>query len=152
VAEIIINSDRALSEGLGIVRAAYEESKFIRLIVRKRVRSLNQNDQAYVWYEQIGLELSDHTALEARCISKLVEGVPILRSIDSEFREFYDRAIKWMTYEEKIEAMKFVPVTSRLPVDAMSQYLEAMQRLWAKRDVTLRFLETGKNKQKVKTK
>lgn len=149
--EIIINSDRSLSEGLGIVRAAYEESKFIRLIVRKKVRSLDQNAQAYVWYEQIGLELSDHTALDARCISKLVEGVPILRSIDSEFREFYDKCIKWMTYEEKIDAMKFVPVTSLLPVDAMSQYLESLQKMWAKRDVTLRFLEAGKNKRKVTT-
>lgn len=147
--EIIINSDRTLFEGLGIVRAAYDESKFIRLIVRKKVRSLDQNAQAYVWYEQIGLELSDHTALDARCVSKLVEGVPLLRSIDSEFREFYDKAIKWMTYEEKLEAMKHVPVTSRLPVDTMSLYLEAMQRLWAKRDVTLRFLETPKNKRKI---
>lgn len=142
--EIIVNSERALSEAIGAIREAFGRSKFIRLIIREKVRSLNQNDQAHVWYEQISLELREDTALGVKCTSKLNVGVPIMRSIDADFRAFYDKCLKPLSYEDKIDAMKYFPVTSLMPVDAASQYLEALRTFWAKRGVTLEF----KNKDK----
>lgn len=131
--EIIVNSERALSEALGAVREAFGRSKFIRLIIREKIRSLNQNDQAHAWYEQVSLELREDTPLGVKCISKLNVGVPIMRAIDSDFRAFYDKVLKPRSYEDKIEAMKYVPVTSLMPVDAASQYLEELQKFWERR-------------------
>lgn len=142
--ELIVNSERALSEAIGAIREAFGRSKFIRLIIREKVRSLNQNDQAHVWYEQISLELREDTPLGVKCVSKLNVGVPIMRSIDSEFRAFYDKVLKPRSYEDKIEAMKYIPVSSLMPVDAASQYLEELQKFWAKHGVVLEFKNKGK--------
>ncbi len=144
MAEIIINSDRALSDAIGYLREAFTRSKFLRMIVREKVRSLNQNDQAHVWYEQISLELREDTPLGVKCISKLNVGVPMMRAIDSDFREFYDKFIRPKPYDDKVDAMKYVPVTSLMPVDTASQYLEELQRFWAQRGVVLEFKNKGK--------
>ncbi len=144
MAEIIINSERALSDAIGYLREAFGRSKFLRMIVREKVRSLNQNDQAHVWYEQISLELREDTPLGVKCISKLNVGVPMMRAIDSDFREFYDKFIRPKPYDDKVDAMKYVPVTSLMPVDTASQYLEELQRFWAQRGVTLEFKNKGK--------
>ena len=59
---------------------------------------------------------------------KLRFGVPILRAEDAEFRAFYDRAIKHaLTYEQKVEAMRFLPVTSLMTPAQMKRYLDDMQ-------------------------
>lgn len=142
--EIIVNSERALSEALGSIREAFGRSKFIRLIIRERVRSLNQNDQAHVWYEQVSLELREDTPLGVKCISKLNVGVPIMRAEDADFRAFYDKCLKQLSYEDKIDAMKYFPVSSLMPVDAANQYLEELRKFWGKRGVKLEF----KNKDK----
>lgn len=142
--EIIVNSERALSEALGLIREAFGRSKFIRLIIRERVRSLNQNDQAHVWYEQVSIELREDTPLGVKCISKLNVGVPIMRAIDSDFRAFYDKVLRPRSYEDKIEAMKYFPVTSLMPVDSASLYLEELRKFWAKSGVTLEFKNKGR--------
>jgi hypothetical protein len=147
VAEIIINSDRALADAIGYLREAFGRSKFLRMIVREKVRSLNQNDQAHVWYEQVSLELREDTPLGVKCTSKLNVGVPIMRAIDSDFRAFYDKVLKPRPYEDKIEAMKYMPVTSLMPVDAASQYLTDLQAFWGKRGgVKLEFLNPKTNR------
>jgi len=68
---------------------------------------------------------------------KLHHGVPILREDSAEFREVYDRAIKGLPYELKIEAMRFIPVTSIMKVRQMVSYLDAVERECIEAGLTL---------------
>ena len=66
-------------------------------------------------------------------------GVPILRAEDEKFREFYDGSLKLLTYEKKIKAMEFVPVTSLMTKEQKSAYLVAVQADFMARGVRLEF-------------
>jgi hypothetical protein len=96
MSEIVINSLASLDSALGQVRDRWFHSKYLRLVIRERKRSLSQNDQIHVWYEQIAVETGEYTALGAKNFSKLHYGVPILRAEDSNFRwsECMDRFSK----------------------------------------------------------
>lgn len=146
--EWIIDSDRACAEAIGKIREAFARSRFLRVIVREKVRSLSQNDQAHVWYEQVSMELREDTPLGVKCTSKLQVGVPILRAADSDFREFYDNALKRLSYEQKHAAMRYVPVTSLMDVDCASKYLEELQTFWSYRGVRLEFKKSDKQRVK----
>ena len=126
--KIVINSEAGLSKAIGDIREQWKEHKFLRLDVKTgKDRSLDQNAILHAWIAQIANELREQTAAQIKAECKLVYGVPILRAEDEEFREFYDRAIKWMTYEQKLDAMAFVPVTSIMTVKQLSQFLAGMQ-------------------------
>ncbi len=126
--KIVINSEAGLSKAIGDIREQWKEHKFLRLDVKTgKDRSLDQNAILHAWITQIANELREQTAAQIKAECKLVYGVPILRAEDEEFREFYDRAIKWMTYEQKLDAMAFVPVTSIMTVKQLSQFLTGMQ-------------------------
>lgn len=139
MSEIVINSLASLDSALGQVRDRWFHSKYLRLVIRERKRSLSQNDQIHVWYEQIAVETGEYTALGAKNFSKLHYGVPILRAEDSDFRKFYDAAIRGLEYDQKIEAMDIVPVTSRMTVNQLNQYMAKMQDGWRGRGVILKF-------------
>lgn len=102
-------------------------------------RSLSQNAIAHVWYEQIARTLREDTPEGVKCECKLRLGVPILRAEDEQFRAFYDASIKPMTYEQKLQAMRFVPVTSIMEKSQLSRYLQDMQSHFAGRSVLLEF-------------
>ena len=125
---IYVNSEPSLSKLIGDLRELWREHKFLRVAIKTgKDRSLDQNAIAHAWFSQIANELREQTALQVKAECKLTIGVPILRAEDEEFREFYDRAIKWMTYEQKLDAMAFVPVTSIMTVKQLSQFLTGMQ-------------------------
>jgi len=139
----IVNSAESLQRVLGDIRQLWNEHKFLRLNIKTgKDRSLDQNAISHCWYEQISRELREETALGVKRYCKLHFAVPILRAEDEEFRSFYDHAIKpHLNYEEKLQAMDMVPVTSRMSVTQLSQYLEAMQVHFAGRGVMLEFPE-----------
>lgn len=121
---MIVNSEQALSRCIGDLREQWKVHKFLRVTTKTgKDRSLDQNAISHAWYEQVALELREDTAAEVKRYCKLHHGVPILRAEDPEFREFYDKAIKGLTYEQKLKAMDFVPVTSEMKVKQLSQYL-----------------------------
>lgn len=139
--QLIINSELALQNAIGELRGLYQKHKFIRASLKTgKQRSLDQNALSHTWYEQIARELGDQTALEVKCLCKLTQGVPILRAENDEFRELYDRVIKnRMSYEEKLEIMQWLPVTSIMTVQQLNQYLEAMRAYWLDQNVILQF-------------
>ena len=140
MSEAIVNSDLALQRAIGDLREDYRRHRFLRLRwTAGSKRSLDQNAISHAWYEQVARELREGSALDAKCESKLVCGVPILRAEDVEFRATYDRLLRPMAYADKLELMKVLPVTSLMTKPQLSQYLEAMQAHWAKRDVWLQF-------------
>jgi hypothetical protein len=124
----IINSDVSLQTAIGDIRALYAQHRYVKLSARTgKARSLDQNAISHAWYEQLARELREEDALGWKCYNKLHHGVPILRAEDEEFRQFYDGALKGLTYEKKLQAMKFLPVTSIMTKPQLSAYLEAMQ-------------------------
>ena len=138
-----INSVAALQSCIGDVRELFERHKFLKMTIRTgKDRSLDQNAISHCFYEQLARELKEDDALGWKSFSKLTFGVPILRAEDSEFRTFYDAAIKnTLSYEQKLDAMKFMPITSLMEKPQFSQYLEAMQSFFLTKGVSLVFPE-----------
>lgn len=92
------------------------------------VRTIEQNKLQRKWVgeasEQLGWE-KEHV----RSYCKLHFGVPILRADSDEFREKYDRIIRPLDYEQKLELMAVpfdFPVTRLMKVKQTIDYLDAM--------------------------
>jgi len=135
-----INSDSALQSFLGDIRDIYKQNKFVKVSAKVgKARSIDQNSISHAWYEQIARELKEDDVIGWKAYSKLHHGVPILRAEDEQFRAFYDAAIKPLTYEQKLSAMKYTPVTSIMTKPQLSKYLEAMQNDFMARGVYLEF-------------
>lgn len=61
---------------------------------------------------------------------KLRHGVPILRREYPEFKETYDRVLKPLDYEDKIEAVRRLDlsVTRLMTTKQQSEYMESIER------------------------
>lgn len=144
---VIVNSEERLQATIGDLRAAYTDDKYLLVTIDSK-RTLDQNAQSHIWYEQVARELREDTPEGVKCESKLRLGVPILRAEVPEFRAFYDLALKRLTYEQKLEAMKYVPITSQMEFDQFQRYLADMQNMWGTRGVSLKFLEVAQKAKK----
>lgn len=138
---LTLNSEPSLQSALGEIRTLWQQNKWLKVTVQtSKPRSLDQNALSFAWYEQLARELPDDDADGWRCFCKLHFAVPILRAEDATFREFYDTALKsTLTYEQKIAAMRFVPVTSLMTKAQLSKYLESVQTEFIGRGVVLEF-------------
>lgn len=141
---IVINSDLSLQSALGMLRELYQQHRYVKISAKTgKARSIDQNAISHAWYEQIARELREDDALGWKSYAKLHHGVPILRTEDEEFREAYDATIKGMTYEQKLKAMRLLPVTSLMTKPQLSKYLEAMQEDFERLGVRLEFQEAA---------
>lgn len=141
---IVINSTDSLQRAMGDLREMFGRHKFLRVNVKAgKDRSMPQNSLTHAWYAQIARELREDDELGWKCYCKLHHGVPILRAEDEEFREVYDGAIKGLAYEQKLQVMKFFPVTSRMTRGQLSRYAEAVQIDFRARGVLLEFPEAA---------
>jgi len=137
---IVINSAESLQRAIGDLRDLWNQHKFLRMNVKVgKDRSLPQNAITHVWYGQIARELREDSELGWKCYCKLHHGVPILRAEDEEFRSTYDAALKSLSYEHKLLAMRYWPVTSIMTKPQLSRYAEAVQADFAGRGVRLEF-------------
>lgn len=144
MAELVVNSDIALQSAIGELREAYRVNRFVRLTIKAgKKRSLSQNDISHAWYEQLARELREDDAEGWKCYCKLHHGVPLLRAEDDDFRATYDKAIRPLSYEQKVAVMKILPVTSLMTKAQLSKYLEAVQRDFQGRGVWLQFPEAA---------
>jgi len=107
---------------------------------KEQTRSVAQNNQGHVWYQQLAEELPDDDALGWKCYCKLHHGVPILRAENLNFKDVYDKAIKGLKYEQKLEVMKILPVTSIMTKKQENKYFEAVRDDFYKRGVDLKFI------------
>lgn len=101
------------------------------------LRSGKQNRLLYRWYADISRQLGDQTANEIRAECKLTLGVPILRHGDEAFRAFYDAGVRPLTYEAKLKAMEYIPVSSHMTTPQMTEYLNAIDRKYSPLGVML---------------
>jgi len=91
-------------------------------------RSLEQNQLQRQWLLE-AQEQGDQSAEEYRAYCKLHFGVPILRAENERFCEQYDRVVKPLAYEAKLDLMQEpidFPVTRLMSVSQKTRYLDAM--------------------------
>ena len=102
-------------------------------------RSNAQNRLAQRWFTDISTQLGDQTHEDVRAECKLRFGVPILRAENETFRLSYDRVIKALPYEQKLDAIKAfdLPVTRLMTVKQMTAFMDEMQRHWSGQGVRL---------------
>ena len=138
--ETVINSEASLRKHMRDTDAAYRQHKFLRVTTKEGMgRSIPQNSIAHAWYNEIAVQMAD-TPENVKCECKLRFGVPILRAEDPEFREVYDASIlRNLTYEQKLKAMIFIPVTSNMTKPQLSRYLEHIQMSYAQQGVIVEF-------------
>lgn len=137
---LTINSEMSMQQAIGALRELYKRDKFLRVAVKTgKARSLDQNSLSHTWYDQISRALREETPLGVKCFCKLHYGVPILRAENDEFRTQYDAILKPLSYDKKLLAMNFLPVTSLMTKDQLGQFLAAMQAAYADRGVKLEF-------------
>jgi hypothetical protein len=103
-------------------------------------RSTKQNKLSRLWMTEVARDLDGWTAEEARGHSKLHFGVPILREADEDFRAKYDRIVRPMPYDIKLQLMQEpfdFPVTRLMSTKQQTAYLDAVHRHWSEQGVAL---------------
>lgn len=96
-------------------------------IIDGEPRSLAQNRLYHKWIGELAKQIQGHTTVDVEAYLKLHFGVPILRSQDADYKEFYDRCVKPRDYEIKLEMMKppyGFPVSSEMTTKQMTEYLD----------------------------
>ena len=133
------------------VRNAYDRDKLFKLLLDRKMpftvnvtqgvnRSIEQNNLAFKWYQEIAHYLDDRDSVEVRAECKLHHGVPIMRTECEVFRSKYDEYIKPLPYEKKLELMVepvAFPVTSLMNTRQMKRYLDIVYRKFTEKGVTL---------------
>jgi hypothetical protein len=65
-------------------------------------------------------------------------GIPILRTGNPDFKAMYDKAIRaTLSYEEKLKAMEFLPVTRLMDKAQFSEFLDTVIREYSKQGVSI---------------
>lgn len=138
--EMTATSQAELSNVFGEMRSAFKASGYLKVkFSDSRPRSIPQNSVSHAWYEQLAREMREDDADGWKSYCKLHHGVPILRTEDEDFRATYDKAIRPLSYEQKLAVMKILPVTSLMTKAQLSKYLEAVQADFRARGVWLEF-------------
>lgn len=104
-------------------------------------RSVEQNKLQRKWLVEIHAQLDGafDTPEDVRGYCKLHFGVPIMRE-NSAFRDGYDRIIKPLSYESKIEIMKEpldFSVTRLMTTEQTTRYLDAIYRHFSDKGLRL---------------
>lgn len=113
---------------------------FTASILKGKQRTIYQNRLQRLWINEITEQLGDRTAEEVRGDIKLRFGVPILRAENEAFREKYDRLIKHLPYETKIELMMEpinFPVSRLLKTEQFTRFLDNIHRFFTEKGIAL---------------
>lgn len=109
-------------------------------VVKGRRRSNEQNRLQRQWCNEIAEQLGDRTPEDVRAYCKLHYGVPILREESADFREKYDRIIRPLAYEQKLELMAEpfdFPVTRLMKTEQKTRYLDAIHKHFTEQGLKL---------------
>lgn len=103
-----------------------------------RDRSSEQNRLSHKWYKEIS-EQSGEAVEDVRARCKLEIGVPILREASEAFRKTYDKVLKPLDYEDKIESVRGtdMAVTRLMNVTQMTEYMDEVFRRHAEFGIVL---------------
>lgn len=99
-------------------------------------RSLSQNALIHKWFGEIATAMHQ-TPEEIKNHCKAWHGVPILLAEDPEFSAFYLEAVKPLTVEQKLAAMRFIPVTSIMTKDQLSRFADSVFAEYTRQGIAL---------------
>jgi len=135
---LIANSRESLQRALGDIRESWNQHKYLVIDVKEgKSRSIPQNSLTHAFYEQLARELREDDARGWKRYCKLTHGVPILLAEDADFRNALGSSFAAMSYEQRLQAMDFVPVTSIMTRRQLGQYADSVSAEFAKRGVYL---------------
>jgi hypothetical protein len=102
-------------------------------------RSSAQRRLQHVWYTFIrdNQENKQHTKEYIERFCKWKFGVPILRRDNEAFDKSWHYQSMYLTYEQTIDAMEFLPVTRLFNITQNAEYLDEMQKYYAMQDIHL---------------
>lgn len=101
-------------------------------------RSVDQNSMIYALYQQIAAQVEDQAIIDIRRECKLRYGVPILRAGNENFAAMYNKAfLRTLDYEEKLQAMDFLPVTSLMTKTQGTEFIDTVIREYTKQGYSL---------------
>ena len=134
-----------------IVTTEYERKMFIKLVEGQALpftaslssgksRTWIQNKLQRKWMTEISEQLGDRTPEEVRAYCKLTLGVPILRAENDDFCEKYDRIIRPLDYDVKLELMAEpmdFPVSRLMSTKQFTEYLDRVFRHFSEQGVIL---------------
>ena len=109
--------------------------KIVVNIVDARRRSDLQNRLQHAMYREIGKQLYGKDDHFAKCECKLTIGVKLLRDSSEDFKKVYDKNLKHLDYESKLEIISVIPVSSLLSMGAAHQYIEKIYDDYAQKGV-----------------
>lgn len=104
---------------------------FTATITKGKHRTDRQNRLQRTWINEIAAQMPENSAEYWRGHCKLHHGVPILRNENEQFCEVYDRLIRPLDYERKIEMMMIpidVAVTRIMTTKQKAAYLDAIYK------------------------
>lgn len=129
----IVNSDFSLKQFINFAEEHYNKHKYVVFTWRHgKQRTLKQNNLQRLWLGEAAKQ-GDQTAEEYRAYCKLHFGVPIMRQQSEVFREKYDRIIKPLDYEQKLELMMVpfdFPVTRLMDTANEGKYLDKVYQFF----------------------
>jgi len=132
---ITLTNEAAKKRAKLIIDSIPPEAPPHEVIIRehKRSRSADQNALSHAWYAQVSRKEGEYLPGEIKRLCKYHFGLPILRADDAEFNHVCNVAIDVLAYEDKIKAMEYLPVTSRMTTTQLSEYLKCIQKHYAGR-------------------
>ena len=124
---------------MAIKRIENADLPYTMTLTKGAPRSIEQNRLQRMWMLELQ-EQGDMTAEEYRAYCKAYFAVPILLAEDEEFAEQYNRIIRPLSYDQKLEIMGVpidLPVTRRMTVNQKKRYLDAVYEHWTGRGFKL---------------
>ena len=123
-----INNDFDRSKAMTVISKLNLEGKnhySMKISTDNESRSDKQNRLSFKWYQLLGA-ITGHGKDYERHTCKLHYGIPILRRDDADFNRHYKVSLLNLTYEQKLEAMEYLPVTSLMSVKQFAEYLNTV--------------------------
>lgn len=127
-----IQAIRALFDGVDTL----DPPVVVEIKPYKKDRSLAQNRLSFIWYKERAEQQGTTPEYEHR-LCKLRYGCPLLLAVDEDFARVFMQVVEPLDYEDRIKAMKYIPVTRSLNVTQMSDYLSAIEQESAQHGIIL---------------
>jgi hypothetical protein len=99
-------------------------------------RSLDQNALMWRWNDEIAKHFGDRTADDVHRENKLLIGCRILVRDDPDFAKFVTNLSR-LTYEQKLQAMDYLAVTSIMTTRQLSELMDTVHRKFSQQGVML---------------
>ena len=130
------------SDGKKAIQAIYDAWRddaihVVTIKPLKKDRRLIQNRLMWHWYKELSKQIDCHGMTKDDLVkqNKLNLGVPILLN-DADFAEMWE-STKYLSYQQKINIMEFMPVTSIMKISQMTEYLTDFKMYWNQKGVEL---------------